>query len=216
MTEDPAMQEWVVPALGIAVSPLPAAAMLLLLGGERVLARGTAFWGAWVAGIAAPTVAFVLLAERLDESDEAITAIAAGEIAVGAALVALALRQGLGAAADSGPPRWLQALDGAGAGRVAALAVLLSALNPKNLALVLSGALALAELDAAGTAALGFVLVAVSTISGLLAWRLLAPGRSAGPLAALRGIVARRGRTVGLVLGVLIGAYFAVDGLRRL
>jgi hypothetical protein len=213
MTDDQTMQEWVVPALGIAASPLPAAVMLLLLAGGRVVAKGTAFWLAWVAGVAVPTAAFVLLADRLEESETAVRTIAVGEIVAGLLLAVFAFSQGRG---DGGPPAWLAALDRAGAARAAALGVLLSALNPKNLALALSGALAVAETDEVDAAALGFVLVAVSTVSALLGWRVLAPDRSAAPLAALRGVVARRGRAVGLVLGVLVGAYFVLDGFRRL
>jgi hypothetical protein len=215
------MREWLPAALGVAVSPLPAAAMLLLLGGARAVRKGTAFWLAWVAGVAVQAAAFVLLADRLEGNEAAVRTIAVGELAVGLVLVAIALRQGLGR--KPGPaevPGWLQALDRAGPARAAGLALVLSLLNPKNLALVLSGSLALAEgADGDGELALstaGFVLVAASTATLLLLCRVLLPQRSERPLGRLRAFVAAHDRRIALVLGLLIGAYFVLDGLRRL
>jgi len=210
------VHEWIAPALGVAVSPLPVAAMLLLLGGERAVAKGTSFWGAWVAGVAVPTAAFVLLAERLDGNEGAVRVIAVGEIAVGIVLISVALWHGLGGARSGREPAWLLALDRAGTGRAAALALLLSALNPKNLALMLAGSLLAVETGDEELAALGFVLVAVSAVSALLGWRVLASRSSTAPLETLRRGAARHGRAAGLVLGLLIGVYFGLDGLRRL
>jgi len=217
ITEDRLVHEWLAPALGVAVSPLPVAAMLLLLGGERAVAKGAAFWLAWVAGVAVPTAAFVLLAGRLDGNEDAVRPIAVGEIAAGILLVAVVLRHRFGGGVRAGAePAWLQALDRAGTTRAAALALLLSALNPKNLALMLSGSLLALETGDGEFAALGFVLVAVSTVSGLLGWRVLAARRSAASLGALRRLAARHDGTIGLVLGLLIGVYFGLDGIRRL
>jgi hypothetical protein len=210
------VHEWIAPALGVAVSPLPVAAMLLLLGGERAVAKGAAFWLAWVAGVAVPTAAFVLLAGRLEGNEDAVRAIAVGEIAVGILLVAVVLRHRLGGVRAGAEPAWLQALDRAGTTRAAALAVLLSALNPKNLALMLSGSLLAVETGDGEFAALGFVLVAVSTVSALLGWRVLAARRSAASLGALRRLAVRHDGTIALVLGLLIGVYFGLDGIRRL
>ena len=214
------MRDWLPAALGVAASPLPAAAMLLVLGGGRAVAKGTAFWLAWSVGVAVPAAVFVLLSERVAESEGAIRAIAAAELAVGAALVAVALRQGLGrrGVGHEAPP-WLRALDRAGPPRAAALALVLSLLNPKNLALILSASLGLAEASDGGGLVLGtvgFVLVAVSTVSALLLWRVVLSRRSAGPLRRLRALVSAHDRPIALVLGLLIGAYFVLDGLRRL
>ena len=214
------MRDWLPAALGVAASPLPAAAMLLVLGGGRAVAKGTAFWLAWSVGVAVPAAVFVLLSERVAESEGAVRAIAAAELAVGAALVAVALRQGLGRRGTGHEaPQWLRALDRAGPPRAAALALVLSLRNPKNHALILSASLGLAEASEGGGLALGtvgFVLVAVSTVSALLLWRVLLPGRSAGPLGGLRALVSAHDRPIALVRGLLIGAYFVLDGLRRL
>jgi hypothetical protein len=213
-------RDWLIPALGVAASPLPVAAMLLVLGGRHAIARGASFWLAWMVGVGAATAGFVVLTESVDEYAGVTQAIALGEIVVGVLLVVLALRLWLVRGARSNElPAWLLAVDRAGPGEAAALGVALSALNPKNLALVLSGASAIAEGSDVrrelALSALGFVAVAVSIVSALLAGRLLAARRTAGVFAALRSFAARHGRSLTLVLGVVVGLYFVVDGLRR-
>jgi hypothetical protein len=164
------MREWVIPALGVALSPLPVLGMLLVLGGSRPALTGAAFWLAWTIGVALPTTAFVVLAERTGASDGDSRVIALGEIAVGVAFLAVAARLLVGgrrAAAQEVRP-WLEALDRSGPSRAARLAVLLSGLNPKNLALMLTGAVAIAQASADGAetfSTLGFVAIAISSVS---------------------------------------------------
>jgi hypothetical protein len=55
------MRQWLIPAAGGGVEPLPILAMLLVMGGRRPLVHGGAVWIAWTIGIAAPTVAFVVI-----------------------------------------------------------------------------------------------------------------------------------------------------------
>jgi threonine/homoserine/homoserine lactone efflux protein len=214
--------EWLASAIGVALSPLPILAMLLVLGGRRPLATGSAFWIAWTLGVAAPTIAFVALAESAGVKQEDAGAIAAAEIAVGVAFLAIAARLAFRGRRERKDlaPGWLEALDRSGPARAAALGVLLSALNPKNLALMLAAAVAIAQAgdDAGGLAGatVGYVLSAVSTVSVLLAGYAAAPERARHPLASLRAFVARNDRTIALALGVVIGGFFLLDGLGSL
>jgi len=58
------------------------------------------------------------------------------------------------------------------------------------------------------------VTLAVSTVSLLLgSSRLAGPG---GTLTRLRGTLARHDRAIATVLGLLIGAFFVLDGVRGL
>jgi threonine/homoserine/homoserine lactone efflux protein len=216
------VRDWLVPALGVAFSPLPLLGMLLLLGGARATAQGPTFWAAWTVGVAAPTLAFVALAEEVGAIEEDPSALAAAQVVVGVLLLALAARIAVGGGRTRGgaTPRWLLALDGSGPGRAAALALALSALNPKNLALMLAAAVAIAHANEGGgelaAASLAFVLVAVSTISALLAAHAVLPRRTARPLAVVRAFVAGNDRVLAVVLGLLVGGFFVVDGLRVL
>jgi hypothetical protein len=208
----------VLPAVGVALSPLPALAMLLLLGGSRPLLTGSTFWLAWTLGVAVPTIGFVALAEGSGAANDP-DAIAIAEIAVGALLVVVAAGVALGRG-DAAGSRLLDAFDGSRAWPAAAAAVALSALNPKNLALIVVGAAALAQAHAAGVelaaATLAFVVVAVSTVSLLLVAYRLSAARSRARLVRLRNAVARNDRPLTIVLGVVLGGFFVLDGLRAI
>lgn len=86
------MPGWLIPAVGVALSPLPILAMLLVLGGRRPRAAGSAFWLAWTFGVVAPTLAFVVAAEGAGATDDDSGAIAAGEIVVGIVFLAVGVR----------------------------------------------------------------------------------------------------------------------------
>ena len=215
------MGEWLVPAVGVALSPLPVLAMLLVLGGTRATVAGPAFWAAWTLGVALPTATFVLLAENLDAVAGDSAVLAGAELTVGVLLLAVAVRLSLPrGSGPSGVAPWLDALDRSGPSRAAGLAVILSALNPKNLALMLAAGVAIAQAEEQGGAltvtTVAFVAIAASTVSVLLAGFTAFPRHSARPLAALRSAVARNDRALGIVLGVLVGSFFVLDGLRAL
>ncbi len=86
------MPGWLIPAVGVALCPLPILAMLLVLGGRRPRAAGSAFWLAWTLGVAGPTIAFVVAAERAGLTEDDSGAIAAAEIVVGIVFVAVGFR----------------------------------------------------------------------------------------------------------------------------
>jgi threonine/homoserine/homoserine lactone efflux protein len=211
------MNEWVVPAVGVALSPLPILGMLLVLGGRRPVAHGAAYWIAWTTGVAAPTIAFVIVAERAGEIDDRHVAIAVAEIAIGVVFLAVAARLALGRPEPSDvPPRWLNALDRSGPLRAAALALILSAGNPKNLALMLAAAVAIVQEGQLALGAAGFVALAVSTVSLLLAGYVAFTTRSRSAMASLRGAVARHDRSIAMFVGLVVGTFFLVDGIRSL
>ena len=212
------MRQWLIPAVGVALSPLPILAMLLVLGGRRPLLHGAAFWIAWTIGVAAPAIVFVVVAERSRAIDDEQAAIAVAEIAIGAIFFAAALRFAFGGRSEpsNSPPRWLEELDRSGPLRSGALALLLSSGNPKNLALVLVAAVAIVQ---DGRLALGtavFVGLAVSTVSLLLVGYTAFPGRSRSMLTRLRGAIARNDRSIAMLGGFVLGAFFLADGIRSL
>jgi hypothetical protein len=215
------MDVWLAPAVGVALSPLPVLGMLLVLGGARPTVTGPAFWAAWTLGVAVPTGAFVLLAENVAAVEGDSGVLAGAELAVGILLLAVAVRLWLARrAGTAGVAPWLDALDRSGPSRAAALAVILSALNPKNLALMLTAGVAIARAEERGgaltVATVAFVAIAVSTVSVLLLGFAAFPRRSSRALAALRAAVARNDRALAIVLGALIGSFFVLDGLRGL
>lgn len=183
---------------------------------------GTAFWLAWTIGVAGPTTAFVVAAEQANAADDDSRAIGVGEIAVGLAFLAIAVRLAAmprrgRSGAISG---WLEVLDRSGPSRAAGLGLALSAANPKNLALMLAAAVAIARAgegnDELTFATVGFVSLGASTVSLLLVGSVVFPRWSGGALSGLRAVVTRNDRTIAIVLGFAIGAFFVLDGVRAL
>jgi hypothetical protein len=191
--------------------------MLLVLGGPRPVVNGAAFWIAWTIGVAAPTISFVVVAERADAIDGEHRAIAVAEIAIGVAFLAVASRLAFGRRQRMDSfPRWLEAFDRAGPLRAAALALILSSGNPKNLALMLAAAVAIVQEGQLAVDTAAFVALAVSTVSLVLVGYTASAGRSRIRLARLRGAVARNGRSITMLVGLLVGAFFLADGIRSL
>jgi hypothetical protein len=212
------VRQLLIPAVGVALSPLPILAMLLVLGSRRPFLHGAAFWVTWTIGVAAPAIVFVVVANRSHAIDDEHAAIAVAEIAIGVIFLAAALRLAFGRGPKrlDSPPRWLDALDRSGPLRSGALALLLSSGNLKNLALMLVAAVAIVRDGRLTLGTTVFVGLAVSTVSLLLAGYTAFPGRSRSTLTRLRSSVARNGRSVAMLGGLVVGAFFLADGIRSL
>jgi hypothetical protein len=215
------MAEALVLAVGVAASPLPILAVILILSGVRAWPKALAFSAAWAGGLALATAVLVIAVERSGATDDDPVWVAIFELGVAAALAALALYVGLRGRRDaSAPPRWLAALDRSTPRRTATLGALLSCGNPKNVALVLGAAVALAEADLGrGEVALGsvaFVAIGSAGVALPLGARAALPGQAPAALAAIRRFVGRHDRAVTVVLGLGIAALFARSGVQHL
>ena len=159
-------------AIGVALSPLPVAAVLLMLLSRRERGNATAFLGTWSLALLAIVTAATLAGVSFDTSDlpEAWRVV---QVTVGVLLIAA------GAVAwrhfrrrTPGPrkaPAWLAGIDKFSPARASALAGVLLATNVKDAALTIasgsqiaSAALPTAE---AAVAIAAFTLVASSTIA---------------------------------------------------
>lgn len=215
------MGEALLLALGVALSPLPLLA-ILLLSGNRPRVTATAFWLAWVGGVAGATIVCVLAVELSDVTDSQPVWLAVAELLVGSAFLILGGRIALrgGRAFGGDPQAWIGALDRSGPFQAAGLALLLSCANPKNLALILGAAVLMVEATGGGreltVSAGAFVVVAASGVSLPLAAHSVFPERLEPHLLGLRRTLARRGRVLVMLLGFGIGALFVAEGIRAL
>lgn len=104
--------------------------------------------------------------------------------------------------------------------RSAALGLILAAANPKNLALALGAAIALAEanVSSAVTARTAVLFVAIGTagVTLPLAITLAAPEHAHLVLARFRAWLLRYDAVILTALGVVIGAKFLFDGITDL
>ena len=157
------------PALGIAASPVPVAAVIVLLVSRRAVLPGIAFAVGRVVGIVV-VVGAVLAAPGLDGTRTPAGAVEGwARLALGTALVALSIVMFVRRPGDPTRPRWLERLDRLPLGAVLGLGFVASAGNPKNTALGIAGGVALASASlppgGAAVALAAFTVVAASTVA---------------------------------------------------
>ncbi|WP_305094654.1 GAP family protein [Prescottella sp. R16] len=165
-------------ALGVAISPIPIIATILMLLTPRAGSTATMFLAGWILGIAVGYTVFVALGSvvDLDSGSDGNPVTATIRIVLGVLLVLLAVKQWRGRPAPGQTPTmpaWLAAIDKVTPAKALGLGFALAAVNPKNLLMIVGAAVAVAHLGVgAGTAVvagvvftvLGAVTVAVPVI----------------------------------------------------
>jgi threonine/homoserine/homoserine lactone efflux protein len=206
-------------AVGIAISPLPIVAVVLMLVTPRGRANGAAFVLGWVAGLAIVGAVVLTLASGAGASDEGEPATWVSIVKLVLGLLTLLLGVGLFRSRQRGDstPKWMRALDRYTPGKAAGTAVLLSAVNPKNLLLTLAGAAAIAQtgIDAAEQAIAYAVFVVVATI-GVASPVVIAVAmgeRSDRVLDGLKSWLSENNAVIMAVLLVVIGVKLIGDAI---
>jgi threonine/homoserine/homoserine lactone efflux protein len=211
--------------VGVALSPIPIIAVVLMLATPRGRTNGIAFLAGWVAGLAVAGTVVLLLSGGAGAGarGQPATWVTVLKIVLGAALLVLAARQWRGRPGgdeEAALPGWMKTIDTFGAGKSALLAVGLSAINPKNLLLVVAAAAAIAQtgVGAGGQAISLAVFVLLSTLGpGIPVVIYLVLGtRSAKLLDALRRWMAAHNDAIMTVLLLIIGVKLIGDGIAGL
>jgi threonine/homoserine/homoserine lactone efflux protein len=157
-------------AVGVAISPLPIVAVVLMLVTPRGRANGPALLFGWLFGVAAAGAILLLLASGADASQQGEPAwVDWLKLVLGLGLVLLAVRQFRGRPHEGEEPvtpKWMGALERFSPPKAAAAGVALSALNPKNLLLIVAGAASIAQtgIEAGEQAIALIVFVLIATI----------------------------------------------------
>lgn len=209
-------------ALGVAISPIPIIAAILMLLSPKAKGTSVGFLVGWVLGIVVAVVVFTLLASVIPDGDEDASKPVAGviKILLGLGLLFLALRQWRSRpkpGEEPALPKWMSAIDQMTAGKALGLGFLLSAVNPKNLLMaagagVVIGSAGIAAGDQA-VAVLVFVLVAACSVAIPVVGYLLASKQMAGPLESLRAWLVHNNATVMAVLLLVIGVVMIGKGI---
>ena len=208
-------------ALGVAVSPIPIIAAILMLLSPRARSPGLGFLAGWVLGIVVAVVVFTLLAALIPPASDASKPVAGViKIVLGLMLLALAARQWRGrprAGQTPALPKWMAAIDSMTAARALAIGFLLSAVNPKNLLMAAGAGI---EIGSAGLAAgevtvavVVFVLLAASTVAVPVIGYLAASARMKAPLESMREWLVHNNATVMAVLLLVIGVVMVGKGI---
>jgi len=212
-------------AVGVALSPIPIIASVVLVGSPRGRVNGPAF----VVGCAASAalIGGVLLAVGVgsgtSDSGGPSTGTSALKLVLGIVLLGMAARQWRGRpAGDDDPPlpKWMGALDGFSPPKSLLGGLVVTGLNPKNLLLVAAGAAAVASAGAtAGEEAVAwaiFTLIAIVGVATPVVISYAMGDRSEELLQRLRTWMAHSSGVIMAVILLLIGVKLLGDGIAGL
>lgn len=130
-------------AMGVTLSPLPAAAVIIILMTPRARSNSLAFASGWIAGILAVGVITFVIPGLETARGEPTALSGLIRIILGIVLLSLSWRQWQQRPAPDEPvniPEFLARLDQIGVAKSLATGFLLSGINPKNLLLIAAGA----------------------------------------------------------------------------
>ncbi len=193
-----------------------------MLATPRARSNSLAFLLGWVVGLAVAGAVALLVAGGAEASEGGGPAdwVNVLKIVLGALLLGAAAKQWRarpGAGEDPSMPGWMTAVDHFRAPRAAGLGVLLSAVNPKNLILLLAAAAAISQTGASdGEQAIALaVFVLIATLGPLVpvAIYFTLGERSEPVLEELRAWMARNSAAIMAVICLVIAAKLIGDGI---
>ncbi len=210
-------------AVGVAVSPVPIAAVIVMLFTPKAKTNAPVFLVGWVIGLL--LVGFVvLLIPGLEASGgEPSTTSGVVKGLLGVLLLVAgwgAWRKRPGTNETAEAPQWMDTIDGFGIGKSFGMGFLLSALNPKNLLLVAAAA---AAISAAGLSTgeetatlLVFTLIAASTVAVPVIGYLIVGERADKTFANAKDWLIQNNSVVMAVLLLIFGVSLVGDALQIL
>jgi threonine/homoserine/homoserine lactone efflux protein len=209
-------------ALGVAISPVPIIAVILMLLAPRAGSTSLGFLIGWLAGIVVTVVVFLLLAGLLSDGTEdgPSTAVSWIKLVLGLLFLVLAVGQWRGRpkpGMDPELPGWMKAIDSFTPGKAVGLGFLLSGVNPKNLAMAIAAGAAIGGAGLSGgqqvAAVIVYVVIAASTVAVPVVAYAVAADRVRGRLDELKSWLEANSATVMAVLLLVIGFVVFGNGL---
>jgi threonine/homoserine/homoserine lactone efflux protein len=212
-------------AVGVAISPMPIVAVILMLVSRKARVNGPAFLVGWCAGLAIVGTIVLVVAGSTDTGTESqpTTGVGVLQLVLGLLLLLLAVRSWRRRpkeGEEAKPAKWMAALDRFGPAKATGAGALLSGLNPKNLLLTVAGATAIAQAGLSGggeaISLLIFIVIASIGVGAPVVLYFALGDRSRERLEALRGWMARNNAVIMAVLLVIIGAKLVGNGISSL
>ncbi len=212
-------------AVGVALSPLPIIAVILMVTAPSGRVTGLSFLAGWViALVVLGTVVLVLADEaQAKHAGAPATWVSIVQVVLGVLLVITAARQWKGrphGGQEPPLPGWMQKVETFSPPKAAAVAFSFAAVKPKNLLLTVGAATAIAETgigtaQQAGAMAV-YVMLASVGVGFPIAVYFLMGDRAPGILARLRGWMVRENQTIVAVICILIAAKLIGDAITGL
>ena len=204
-------------AIGIAISPIPIIAAILMLFSPHARSTSTGFLIGWIIGIIVATGIFTALAGVLDTDDSSSTGISWVKVGLGVLLLLVGLRQWRGRGGTHETPKWMAAIDNFNFVKALGLGFLLSAINPKNLIMAVGAGVSIGSaglsVSSEIVAVLVFTVIAASTVAVPVIAYLVAADKMRGPLDRLKAWLQANNATVMAVLILVIGVVLIGKGV---
>jgi len=209
----PALGDLLPAALGVALSPIPIIATVLMLLSQRARQTAPAFALGWMVGLTAVLVVVLLVAgpDGIDTSSTSDTTYWV-KLLIGLLFLLLAVRTWRGRPRPGrvvDPPRWMAKVETVSPLVAAGLGAALSALNPKNLALAVSGAVSIVSNDLTSSqevvCVVLFVVIGSLLVAGPVIAFLVRGQAMSGPLRDLQGFMQAHNAAIMTVLLAVLG-----------
>jgi Sap, sulfolipid-1-addressing protein len=212
-------------AVGVAISPIPIIAIILMLLSARAGANSAAFLAGWVVGVTGAAIVLLAVSGSLSTNADGSASTSSGVIKVvlGLALMAMARRNFAKRPREGHEPelpRWLAGIDTLTPPKAAGLGVLLSAVNPKNLLLIAGAMVAVSQVDLTTAdqvvVVAVFVVIAISTVAAPVIIYRTAGARAQSLLDGMKAWLTDNNATVMAVLLLVIGVVLLGKGISAL
>ena len=209
-------------AIGVAISPIPIIAIILMLLSKRAGTNSTSFLAGWFIGIAVVLSVVVAVSgtATLTTSSGPATGVSWIKVVLGVLLLLVGLRDWRKrpkGGEEATLPKWLTTIESITPPKAGGLGVLLSAVNPKNLLLLVGGGVAIAQgattTGDKAVAMIVFIVIAVSTVALPVILNLTMGQRARGILDSLNNWLKNNNATVMAVLILVIGFVLIGKGI---
>lgn len=209
-------------AIGVAISPVPIVAVILMLFSGRAKVNGPVFLAGWVVALAAVSgIAYVISdAGNVSTDSAAADGVSWAQIVFGVLLLLLAGRSWRNRPApgtEPQMPKWMGAIDAFTPAKALGLGLLLAGVNPKNLLLAAGAGSALAVTGPSAAVAvvslIVFVAVGSLTIAGPVVFYLTGGDRAKTQLDSAKGWLTMHNDAVMTVLFLVFGVNLIAKGI---
>ncbi len=209
-------------AIGVAISPVPIIAVILMLFSKRARSNGIAFLVGWVLALVVVGSIVLILANlgKISAGGTPSTLAYVLKLLLGLFFLFMALRQWRGRPKEGDEPhmpKWMAAIDTFTTGKAFGFAALLAGTNPKNLVLTLTAALSIAQANLSGAqpwiVLAVFVIIASVTVAVPVLYYLFAGQSAEKTLTSWKAWLAANNATVMFILLLILGMVLVGQGL---
>jgi hypothetical protein len=209
-------------AIGVAISPIPIIAIILMLLSKRAATNSASFLVGWFIGIAVVLSIVVAVSgtATLTTSSGPATGVSWIKVVLGVLLLLVGLRDWRKrpkGGEEATLPKWLTTVESITPPKAGGLGILLSAVNPKNLLLLVGGGIAIAQgattTGDKAVAMIVFIVIAVSTVALPVILTLTMGQRARAILDSLNSWLKTNNATVMAVLMLVIGFVLIGKGI---